>query len=75
VDAVSVGAVPGRCDMQSCGVHAVAVRECQMKLRAVSNPQIANAHIHTIPKHQSLELPASTSKLISELFPIIPFLQ
>ena len=38
MDAISVGAVPGSGDMQSCGEHAVAVRKCQMELGAVSNP-------------------------------------
>lgn len=54
MDAISVGAIPGCCDKQSSGVHAVAVCECKMKLGAVSNPQVAYAHIHTILKDQPL---------------------
>jgi len=54
VDAISVRTIPGCRDKQSSGVHAVAVRKCKMELRAVSNSQIAYAHIDTILKDQPL---------------------
>lgn len=54
VNAISIGTIPGCRDKQPSGVHAVAVCECKMKLGAVSNPQIAYAHIHTILKDQPL---------------------